>query len=223
MDNTPLRGTSGLRGRGHDRTSPASTFRMTTLVLGAVCIVLQMLFLAGVIGGARNGDRITAKYADRQPIMLVSEVDQRQRAKSRSRESSDADVGAVFAAGKPYPREFDAAKIGTPARDLKLIYPKGQMRPAVGADGPTFSVPLNGRPFDRVVYFLSTDVEPVVAYITFWISKDLADKVRRDAMLKLGWAEMEMTSTGRRFIWKNVNGVRMEADKDTFMILAQRN
>lgn len=201
--------------------TPASAFRITTLVLGTLCIVLQMLFLAGVIGGGRSHDRITPKYADKQPIKLVSEADRVVSAKQKPRDnsSSSADVDSVFTTGKPYPREYDGAKIGTAARNLKQIYPKGLLRTGSGNEGSSFEVKLNGKPFDRVVYFFTTDAEPVVSYVTFWVSKDLADKVRRDAMIKLGWAEMEPTSAGRRFIWKSVAGVRVEIDKEMYMIL----
>lgn len=201
--------------------APASAFRISTLVLGTLCIVLQMLFLAGVIGSGRSNDRITQKYADKQPIRLVSEADNLTRTKQKPRNDSStaADVDNVFSSGKPYPREYDAAKIGTSARNLKQIYPKGQLRSGTGNEGASFTVTLNGKPFDRVVYFLTSDPEPVVSYVTFWVSKDSADKVRRDAMLKLGGAEMEPTSSGRRFIWKSIASARVEIDKDLYMIL----
>lgn len=212
--------TPSRRGNRSGNT-PASAFRITTLVLGTLCIVLQMLFLAGVIGGGRSGDRITPKYADKQPIKLVSEADRSAKTKQAPRDNitPTSPTEGVFAAGKPYPREFDGAKIGTTIRSLKQIYPKGQLRSGTGKEGASFTVNLNGEPFDRIVYFMSTDPEPVVSYVTFWVAKDWADKVRRDAMLKLGWAEMEPTSSGRRFIWKSVAGVRIEIDKDLFMIL----
>jgi hypothetical protein len=159
-------------------------------------------------------------YADKQPIKLVSEADRVTSTKQKPRDNSaSTDVEGIFVTGKPYPREYDGAKIGTAARKLKQIYPKGQLRTGSGNEGSSFEVKLNGKPFDRVVYFFSTDAEPVVSYVTFWVSKDLADKVRRDAMLKLGWAEMEPTSAGRRFIWKSIAGVRVEIDKEMFMIL----